>query len=706
MKKKLQKLFGFGSLLFLCLNSNAQITLLQDYKNTTSPTIGTFQGIRFREAGFSALYVIPGTNGKEFWTCSDRGVNIDAANANPASCRPTYDKIYSFPSYAPKIHRIKLNGDSIQILQTITMKRPSGTNASGIINPTGFGSTAAEVASTDTVMNCSNFNLKTVEKDVFGIDSEGLVVDKDGNFWICEEGGPTIWKLNSNGVVLKRFTPYANLIGAQSIDIQIDTVFKYRKNNRGFEGIAITPNGKIYAIIQSPILYPSKAVGEATRIHRILEINPNDNSTRMFAYLNDGIIGASGANQIRLRDWKIGDMAAINNNEFLVLEAAQRGINDFKKLYKIDISTASTVNSGLYGGKTLEALVDSVGLAANSIMPVKKVLVMDLLANGWPSNLDKAEGLAIINDSTIAIGNDNDYAQYSPTENGVAVATTNLSHVITYKLSGKNKLTNYISYHCANAGLTLEIGENKNVYVGYLPKSCATISATVLKGGTLPYNFMWNTGATTNLINVCPTTSTKYFLTVTDANGCSVKDSAWVFTTDVRCENNKKVEVCATVKINTKIISQKTYCVNTIAASILINTPSTITTWNIGSCDINNKQRLQFNSSAKYTNDDFGTINLTPQEYTLIYGDPVINLYPNPTNSSSSINIELNNVAGTIATVGITDILGKVIYKESISIENHTATKQLKFNENLSKGIYIVVITTNETITTEKLIVR
>jgi hypothetical protein len=302
--------------------SKAQIALVQDYENTVSPTIGTFQGIEFKEAGFSGLYAIPGTNGKEFWTVSDRGVNVDGANANPSTCRPTYDKIYGFPTYAPKIHRIRLNGSSVEILQTITMKRPNGTNATGIINPTGFGSTALEVASTDTVLTCDNFNLKTAPKDEWGIDSEGIVVDADGNFWICEEGGPTIWKLNPNGVVLQRYTPYANQPGSLIQDIQIDSVFEFRKNNRGFEGIALTPNGKIYAFIQSPLLYPTKTVGENSRIHRILEIDPSTNQTQMFVYLNDGIIGASGSNQIRLRDWKIGDMAAINNHEFLVLEAA------------------------------------------------------------------------------------------------------------------------------------------------------------------------------------------------------------------------------------------------------------------------------------------------------------------------------------------------------------------------------------------------
>ncbi len=433
----------------------AQIKVIKDYSNKFSPTIGTFQGITFRESGFSGMFAVPNSNGKEFWIVSDRGVNIDAAKANSTSCRPTYDKIYAFPNYAPKIHRVRIQGDSVQILQTISIKRPNGTGASGIINPTGFGSTALEQASTDTVLNCANFNSKIAAKDIWGIDAEGIVLDKFGNFWICEEGGPTIWVVNQMGVVVKRYTPYANLVGAQAQDIMIDSCFKYRKNNRGFEGITIAPNGKVYAIIQSPILYPNVTIGEASRIHRILEIDPVTNSNKMYVYVNDGIIGASGSNQIRLKDWKIGDMAAINDTTFLVIEAALRGTTDIKKLYKISLNGATSVNSGLYGTSTLEALVDSVGLQANSIVPVKKTLVYDFLKNGWNPQLEKIEGIAIINDSTIAVCNDNDYGQMSALENGIATATTYTGHVVTYALSGNSKLKNFVpSKFNLNTGLT------------------------------------------------------------------------------------------------------------------------------------------------------------------------------------------------------------------------------------------------------------
>lgn len=427
--------------MFLCSQTgNAQITLLNDYQNFTSDTIGTFQGILFREGGFSTLYPIANTDGKEFWTCSDRGVNVDAAEANADECHPTYDKMFCFPDYAPKIHRIKIDGDSVQILNTITMKREDGTDARGVLNPAGYGSTEEEQGSTDTVADCANFNNKIAPKDFWALDPEGIVKDSAGFFWIGEENGPTIWKMDSTGKVVKRYTPYANMDSASDIDVQIDTVFKYRKNNRGFESMAMTPNGKLYTIIQSPLLYPDQSTGENTQIHRILELDPATNAMRMFVYLNDSIVG-SGDDKVRLRDWKIGDMAAINDSTFLVMEAGQRGATDIKKIYLINIANATAVNND-YNGQSLESLKDAPGLAAEGITPVSKTLFLDLKANGWPTELDKSEGLAIINDSTIAVCNDNDFGQVSPEENGIATATGKTCHVFLYRLQGENKVPN------------------------------------------------------------------------------------------------------------------------------------------------------------------------------------------------------------------------------------------------------------------------
>lgn len=463
MNKSTTHLLALSAFFCFTGKASAQISKIADFKNQYSAPIGSFMGVNFREGGFSGLYAIPGTGAKEFWTLSDRGVNVDCGSANPSTCRPTYDKLFCFPNYAPKIHRVKIDGDSVQILKTITIKRPNATATVGYLLPAGFGSTAVEQASTDTVMDCANFSSKLAPKDPWSIDGESISVDRNGYFWVSEENGPSIWKLDSNGVVLKRYSPYANLMGAEPQDVLIDTCFKYRKNNRGLENLAITPNGKVYALIQSPLLYPSKSVGEASRIHRLLELDPVTGATRMFAYLNDGIIG-SGVDQIRLRDWKLGDMAAINDTTFLVLEAAARGATDIKRMYQININGASVVHSGLYGGKTLEALVDSAGLAGAGLQPVRKTLVMDLLANGWDPSLDKAEGLAIINDSTLAIANDNDFGQTCPAENGIPVATTSLSHIVLYSLKGSNKLQNYVAPKSLSVANPLVSGKEVHLF--------------------------------------------------------------------------------------------------------------------------------------------------------------------------------------------------------------------------------------------------
>jgi hypothetical protein len=463
----MKKIILLSLLLCATYNSNAQINLQNTYSNTTSQTIGNFQSITFREGGFSGLNYIPNTNGTEFWTVTDRGVNVDAANANtgasvssqyPSGCVPTYDKIYGFPNYAPKIMRLKIVGNEVQILQTISLKRPNGTDASGLLNPTDFGSTAAEVASTNVVTDCANFNANTVAKDIWGIDSEGIDVDSQGNFWICEEGGPTIWKVNPNGVVLKRYTPYAL---TQPEDIAIDACFGFRRNNRGFEGITIAPNGKVYTIIQSPMYYKnvSGVAGSATlgnsRIHRILEIDPITGVQKMYAYVNDGQIGAS--TDIRPRDQKIGDLKAINNTTFLVIEQALRGTQNVKKLYKIDLTGATEVQSGLsYSSntKTLEELDSPANLTTAGVTPVTKTLAFDLHANGWQTTIEKAEGIAIIDANTIVICNDNDYGQFSPTENGIATVNNQNCSLYKYSLAGTDALQNYIPNN--NAVLSTE----------------------------------------------------------------------------------------------------------------------------------------------------------------------------------------------------------------------------------------------------------
>jgi uncharacterized repeat protein (TIGR01451 family) len=89
----------------------------------------------------------------------------------------------------------------------------------------------------------------------------------------------------------------------------------------------------------------------------------------------------------------------------------------------------------------------------------------------------------------------------------------------------------------------VNLGSDQTLYLGY-GAVCATLAPTVT-GGSAPYTYLWSTGATTSTLQVCPTTTTTYSITVTDAEGCSSVGSVTVHVVDARCGNNlSKVVLC------------------------------------------------------------------------------------------------------------------------------------------------------------------
>ena len=85
----------------------------------------------------------------------------------------------------------------------------------------------------------------------------------------------------------------------------------------------------------------------------------------------------------------------------------------------------------------------------------------------------------------------------------------------------------------------------ETVYHGYEPMSCTDLSIYP-SGGLAPYTVSWSTGETTNSIQVCPTTTTTYTVTVTDATGCSLTQEFTVHVINVVCgpRRSPRVLVC------------------------------------------------------------------------------------------------------------------------------------------------------------------
>lgn len=358
--------------------------------------------IPVREGGWSGLELdTTDPTGHTFWTVSDRGLNI-AHEKNGRN-----DKIFPFPGFHHKILRVRVEGDSVKVLSTDSLKslEDASKYTTGLVSsksPTG--ETALRMRLDSAIVDTSMGNRLAAVPEGYDFES----IQRRGNsLWLSDEYGPFMVEVDIPTLRIKReWYPGHGL----------PEVLKKRRANRGMEAMAVTPSGKLVGILQSPMYNPAGGNTNDTRdaeMVRIVRLDPATGAVSEFAYLVD----LKDGNR-RGRDCKISDMLALSETRFLVLEQGVENKGD--KAYRIDIFeidiaeatniTAPGADGLLLGGKTLESIAKTPGaLAKAGIVPAaKRALLSDLLrTTNWLSQ--KPEGIAVVDDTTLAIGNDNDY---------------------------------------------------------------------------------------------------------------------------------------------------------------------------------------------------------------------------------------------------------------------------------------------------------
>ena len=367
---------------------------------------GAKQGhfIEIRCGGFGSEISAHPTEKKQFYALTDRGPNT-TYNVNG-----DLGKIFLDPSYTPKIGLFELqeNG-TIKKIKEILLKDPTGRNITGLPNK-HFGATK-EIA-------YDQYG-KVLEHgtDEYGLDSEGLVALKDGTFWVSDEYGPHIVHFNAEGIEIDRINAYEGDERRKS-GYLLPLEFANRRQNRGMEGLTITPDQKVLiGIMQSTMSNPDSSVTQSDLV-RIVMINLENKAISQYLYKQEG------------KSYSNTAIIALSAYEFLVAERDDDFYKDnpqaFKRVYKIDIRNATDLEKVpenaqfkqdqhlglLIEGRTLEQYVLSKnwdGLVQHDIYPVQKTLVVDLVERlKYPH--DKVEGLWIIDEQHLAVLNDDDYS--------------------------------------------------------------------------------------------------------------------------------------------------------------------------------------------------------------------------------------------------------------------------------------------------------
>ena len=307
--------------------------------------------------------------------------------------------------------------------------------ASAVINEPIVNKTILLKDTNGTLLNGLNPQLLNGDKSVIGasFDPEGIALGSNGNMYIADEYGPSVFEFDRNGRMVRRFETPANLIPMEANNIRnyVDgrpVVVTSRQDNRGFEGLTVNASGtKLYAVMQGPLVNEgSSNDGRRSRNVRIVEFDiASGQSNAQFVYQLESRSNLNAINPSTADDFSstnqgrsigLSAIATLSDNDFLVLERDNRGLGVevkaaplHKRIYRINLPGATNVkNISLAGSDTLPA----------NVVAVKKSAEHDLLADLKARGItvpEKMEGLAIgprLADGRhlVLVGTDNDYS--------------------------------------------------------------------------------------------------------------------------------------------------------------------------------------------------------------------------------------------------------------------------------------------------------
>jgi len=325
-------------------------------------------------------------------------------------------------NYAPRIQAFTLATNSatgftssLSLTKTIVFTQKDGKTPFNGLNPTLLNGDSSKLGAS--------------------FDPEGMVRRSNGNFLVSDEYGPSVYEFDSNGVFIRAFKTPDNILPKNGTTPNFTdgrpTITTGRQDNRGFEGLTLSNDGKTaYAVLQDPLVNEGDKDGRYSRNVRIVSFDVDTGeATKQSIYQLEDVndinarVTANGGKGFDAKDQGrsigVSSIVTLPNGQLMVLERDNRGVGvddptgakvvGSKRVYLIDINAASDASdTDLTGTNVLPIDISSVS----------KSLLLDIqaaLKDAGATVAEKMEGLSFggyLDDGGISlfVVTDNDFS--------------------------------------------------------------------------------------------------------------------------------------------------------------------------------------------------------------------------------------------------------------------------------------------------------
>ncbi|MPR37295.1 T9SS type A sorting domain-containing protein [Salmonirosea aquatica] len=226
--------------------------------------------------------------------------------------------------------------------------------------------------------------------------------------------------------------------------------------------------------------------------------------------------------------------------------------------------------------------------------------------------------------------------------------------IITYMVTVNGCSSSSTQSVTVRPAITLNTSPNTSVVYGY-GSNCTTLTASA-SGGTGAICLAWSNGASGTSTQVCPTQTTTYTVTATDAAGCSAQKQITVTVDDVRCGYGG-VRMC---------LGGREQCI----AQYLVPTYLRFG-YTLGGCRTQVPARIGYEGQS---------------------GEPVLSLsvraYPNPT--SGRLTLQVSSPVAGPARLDVLDLVGRPVQQRTEQLSEGLNEIEMDLGGQAAEGVYLI----------------